>query len=246
VNGELVKVCNISKTYSTPWGNIDVLNDISFSCRQGEFISIVGSSGSGKTTLLRIIAGLERPTSGTVFLAGNEIVAPNKDIGFVFQDLRLFPWLTVEKNIILSMEKRESKEKTKEVLEQILALVGLTKFRKAYPNELSGGMAQRVAIARALACNPKILLLDEPFSALDVQTRSRLQKELVQIWEKTNKTIILVTHDITEALILSQKLIVLSCSPGTIRMFQEVSFSYPRNPDSFDFISLKKKIINMI
>ena len=144
------------------------------------------------------------------------------------------------------MEKQEDKEKTKEVLEQILSLVGLTNFRKAYPHELSGGMAQRVAIARALACNPKILLLDEPFSALDVQTRSRLQKELVEIWKKTNKTIIMVTHDITEALILSQKLMVLSRAPGTIKMLQEVPFSYPRNPDSFDFLSLKKKIVNII
>lgn len=189
---------------------------------------------------------METPSSGTVFLAGKKIVAPSKDIGFVFQDLRLFPWLTVEKNITLSMEKQEDKEKTKEVLEQILSLVGLTNFRKAYPHELSGGMAQRVAIARALACNPKILLLDEPFSALDVQTRSRLQKELVEIWKKTNKTIIMVTHDITEALILSQKLMVLSRAPGTIKMLQEVPFSYPRNPDSFDFLSLKKKIVNII
>jgi NitT/TauT family transport system ATP-binding protein len=242
----LVELKNISKTFQSDWGSVEALQRISFSCREREFISIVGASGCGKTTLLRIIAGLESPSSGEAFFNGEKIDGPGYDRAVVFQDPRLFPWLTVERNISLPIEGRKDSQKIEQIVDQTLRLVEMSNFRKAYPYELSGGMAQRVAIARALAFEPKALLMDEPFSALDAQTRSRLPLELIDLWCKTDRTIIMVTHDIEEALILSQKVIIMTPAPGTIKEILKVPLAYPRNKDTLDFIELRKYILKSI
>jgi len=240
VKDGLIKVKNVSKTFYSDWGSVQALQEISFSCGSGEFVSIVGASGCGKTTLLRIIAGLEVPTSGEVFFAENKIRGPGRESAIVFQEPRLFPWQTVEQNIAFGI--RGSKQKIKRLIEESLELVGLTAFRKAYPYELSGGMAQRVAIARALAFEPKALLLDEPFSALDAQTRAKMQLELLEVWQRTAKTIILVTHDIREALLLSGKVMIMSPLPGSVKEILTIPFSYPRDQDNPEFIELRKYI----
>lgn len=243
-----VELKNISKNYHSDWGRVEALKKVNLSCHESEFITIVGPSGCGKTTLLQIIAGLEKPSDGEVFLEGKIIHEPGYDRAVVFQEPRLFPWLTVEKNISLAIpgQIEQEPQKKEQIVADTLHLVGLNNFRKAYPYELSGGMAQRVAIARALAFKPKVLLLDEPFSALDAQTRSRMQLELIDLWRKTNKTIILVTHDIEEALIFSQRIVIMSPSPGTIKEILEVPFSYPRDQDTSDFLVLRKHIVNSI
>jgi NitT/TauT family transport system ATP-binding protein/sulfonate transport system ATP-binding protein len=243
MNTTLVELKNIGKTFYSDWGKVEALKEVNFSCSECELISIVGASGCGKTTLLRIIAGLENPSTGEVFFDGKRINGPGHDRAVVFQDPRLFPWLTVEKNTSFAIQSKKNSQKTEEIVEKTLHLVGLSEFRKAYPYELSGGMAQRVAIARALAFEPKALLMDEPFSALDAQTRSRMQLELIDLW---HKTIILVTHDIEEALILSQKIMIMSPAPGTIKEILDVPFSYPRNRDTLEFIGLKKYVLKNI
>jgi len=238
----LVEVSNVNKTFYSNWGSVNALYEVNLTCNKGEFVSIVGASCCGKTTLLRIIAGLENPSGGEVYFEGNKVQGPGSDRAVVFQEPRLFPWLTVEKNTSFGLQGVKSKSEIKKITEESLALVGLINFKKAYPYELSGGMAQRVAIARALAFEPKALLLDEPFSALDAQTRSRMQLELIDLWQKTAKTIILVTHDIEEALILSEKIMIMSPSPGSIKEVLEIPFPYPRNQDTQDFIELRKYI----
>ncbi|HHV63793.1 MAG TPA: ABC transporter ATP-binding protein [Peptococcaceae bacterium] len=242
----LVELQNVGKTFHSAWGSVEALRDINFSCFESEFISIVGASGCGKTTLLRIIAGLEKPSSGEAFFNGEKIEGPGYDRAVVFQEPRLFPWLTVEKNISLPIQSQKGSQKTEQIVEQVLRLVEMSNFRKAYPYELSGGMAQRVAIARALAFEPKALLMDEPFSALDAQTRSRLQLQFIDLWRKTNRTVILVTHDIEEALILSQKVVIMTPSPGTIKETLEIPLAYPRNKDTLEFIELRKYILKSI
>ncbi len=240
-----LEVNNIGKTFNSDWGEVEALKSINFSSSKSEFISIVGPSGCGKTTLLRIIAGLENPSTGEVLIEGKSTKGPGHDRAVVFQDPRLFPWLTVEENAAFGIQNL-NKDKVKSKLDNILQLVGLENFRKAYPYELSGGMAQRVAIARAFAFKPKVLLMDEPFSALDAQTRARMQIELVGLWQKTCKNVILVTHDINEALLLSQRILIMSSSPGTIKEYIDVPFDYPRDPDTIEFIKLKKYITSNV
>jgi len=238
----LLQVKNLNKTFYSDWGEVVALKEVDFSCSQSEFIAIVGPSGCGKTTLLRIIAGLEEPSSGEILFDSKQIHGPGYDRAIVFQEPRLFPWLTVEQNISFGIINKKNNHVVQQIVDQTLDLVGLIPFRKAYPYELSGGMAQRVAIARAFAFEPKALLMDEPFSALDAQTRSRLQIELINLWKKTEKTIILVTHDIEEALLLSQKILIMSPSPGTIKEIVDVPIAYPRNQESSAFANLKKYI----
>ncbi|ODA39850.1 ABC transporter ATP-binding protein [Desulfosporosinus sp. BG] len=236
----------ITKQFKLDKGQVQALEDIHFEVAKGELICLIGSSGCGKTTLLRVIAGLEKQTSGRVLLEDKEIETTGRERGMVFQEPRLFPWLTLEENVAFGIKGRVEKKILQRIVQQLLEMVGLSDFAKATPKQLSGGMAQRAAIARALAADPQILLLDEPFSALDTQTRSKLQTDFLKLWQSTHKTCIHVTHDIDEALILGQRIMVMQASPGRITAIFPVSFSYPRCPDEPDFIALKKKLRDFI
>ena len=206
-----VKITHLNKHFE----DLKVLDDVSIDIKKGEFVSVIGVSGCGKSTMLRIIGGLETPSSGEVLVYGKPVKRPSRKIGFVFQDHRLLPWLTVEQNIKLALDAKT--KNADEIVEKYLQLVGLSKFIHAYPSQLSGGMAQRVAIARALANQPDILLLDEPFGALDAITRISMQQELQKIWKVENITMILITHDISEAVFLGERVVVMSGRPGRIK-----------------------------
>ena len=245
---ELLTINGVSKEFISSRSHITALEDIHITVAKGEFICLIGPSGCGKTTLLRIIAGLETKTSGTVSVLGIEVHKPTRKCAMVFQEPRLFPWLTVEENIALGLKGRLPTPEIKKVVNQKLELIGLTDFAQVYPHELSGGMAQRVAIARALAIDPEILLLDEPFSALDALTRKRMQDEILRLWQVTGKTMIMVTHDIEEALHLGQRVIIFSASPGRItRMFhiEEVKRK-AQNCNSEQLYELKQEILSSL
>ena len=221
-----------------------VLDDISLNIQPGEFISIVGSSGCGKSTLLRMVLGLDTTDQGTI-TQGEEIIrGPGLDRGIVFQDHRLFPWLTVAQNIAVGLKNAplSDAEKARRVASH-LEMVGLQGFSGAWPHELSGGMAQRVAIARALVNRPRILLLDEPLGALDAFTRQRLQGELQNVWQQEKITMILVTHDVDEAVWLSDKVVVMEANPGRIRRIVKVDLPRPRNRSQGDFLALRDDIL---
>ena len=237
-----LEINGITKHFKLGKGQIQALEDIHFEVTSGELICLIGTSGCGKTTLLRIIAGLEKQTSGQILLDGKVIEATGRERGMVFQEPRLFPWLTLEENIAFGIKGRVEKKVLRNIVQELLEMVGLSDFAKATPNQLSGGMAQRAAIARALAADPLILLLDEPFAALDAQTRAKLQTDFLRLWQSTHITCIHVTHDIDEALILGQRIIVMQSSPGSIREIIPVPFTYPRCPEEPDFITMKKKI----
>jgi NitT/TauT family transport system ATP-binding protein len=210
----------------------------------GEFVCVLGPSGCGKTTLLRIIAGLEEPTGGTILLNKKEITDPGSDRGMVFQEFGLFPWRTVRKNIEFGIEIRKvEKEERRKISDKYIDLVGLKGFENSHPYELSGGMKQRVGIARALANNPEILLMDEPFGALDAQTRNLMQKELLRIWSETKKTVVFITHSVDEAVFVADRVVVMSARPGKIRYVFNVGWERPRDRASVEFASLRKKIL---
>jgi NitT/TauT family transport system ATP-binding protein len=220
------------------------LADINLEIDEKEFICLVGPSGCGKTTLLRIIAGLEKPTSGEVRLDGMPIAGPDPQRGMVFQEYSLFPWKSVIDNIAFGLEmKGISRQERRKIAEEYLDIVNLEQFRDAFPHELSGGMRQRVAIARALANNPRVLLMDEPFGALDAQTRNIMQKELLEIWEETKKTIVFVTHSVDEAVYLADKIVVLSPRPGKIEEVINVGLARPRDRTEPLFADLRKYIL---
>ena len=237
-----LEIKGITKFFRLGRKQILALADIHFEVAKGELICLIGPSGCGKTTLLRIIAGLEEQTSGQILLNGNVIASTSPERGIIFQEPRLFPWLTLEENVAFGIKGCYEKKLLQTVVQELLEIVGLSDFAKAWPFQLSGGMAQRAAIARALAADPLILLLDEPFAALDTQTRSKLQTDFLNLWQSTHKTCIHVTHDIDEALILGQRIIVMNPSPGRIREIIPVPFPYPRCPDDPDFIVLKKEL----
>jgi len=228
---------------------LTALDSINLDIEKEEFISLVGPSGCGKTTLLRIIAGLEEPTSGEILLEGNEIKGPDPERGMVFQEYSLFPWLSIIDNIAFGPEmKGTGKEERRKTASEYIDIVNLEGFENSYPHELSGGMRQRVAIARALANAPKLLLMDEPFGALDAQTRNRMQHELLDIHEKTRKTVIFVTHSVDEAVFLSDKVVVLSTRPGRIREVIEINLPEGKKRERTDpeFIRLRKYILSLI
>ena len=238
MNGQ-VAVENLNKRFFSDSGPLEVLSQINININGGEFISLVGHSGCGKSTLLRILAGLETEYEGVARLDGQPILKPSLEKGFVFQDHRLFPWLTVAENIGYGLPK--GRDKAARVAE-LVELVGLTGFEKHRPSQLSGGMAQRAAIARALGTSPKVLLLDEPFGALDAMTRITMQEEILKIWEKERVTVVLVTHDIDEAVYLSNEVLVIAGRPGQIVSRVEVSLGRPRDRLSSDFNHIKRKI----
>ncbi|WNF37586.1 ABC transporter ATP-binding protein [Bacillaceae bacterium IKA-2] len=223
-----------------------VFNDINLTIKKGEFLSLLGPSGCGKSTLLNIIAGLDSATNGVVQIGSKAINGPGSDRGVVFQEAALMPWLTVFENVIFGLKKKMKKDQAEKKALEYLKLVHLSKFIRSYPHELSGGMKQRVAIARALAMDPEILLMDEPFGALDEQTRSMLHKEVQFIWEQTGKTIIFVTHNIRESIILSDRIIMMGTRPGGIIGEFPVQLSRPRKPTSAEFIKLEEAIMNQL
>lgn len=242
----LVEIQNLYKQFNIDGKQLQVLEDINLVFREEEFISIVGASGCGKSTILKIIAGLETTTQGHALLDNKEIVAPSINCGMVFQEARLFPWLSVEKNVEFGISRKLSKEQKKETVQKHIDLVGLTGFEKALPKQLSGGMEQRVSIARGLVNNPELLLLDEPFGALDALTKINMQKEVMRIWQAEKKTMILVTHDIDEAIYLSDKVVVLSSRPGKVKAIIPVDIARPRDRSSTEFIRIRKAIFEKL
>ncbi|MEM7218233.1 MAG: ABC transporter ATP-binding protein [Pseudomonadota bacterium] len=209
-----------------------VLSNIDVEVAKGEFVAIIGASGCGKSTLARIVAGLESATSGRALLHGQPILAPGPDRGMVFQQFTLFPWLTVLENVLFGLRSRGDEQAgAQERARELLALVSLQDYEDHYPSELSGGMQQRVAIARALAPQPELLLMDEPFGALDFMTRRRMQQHLSELWRRVGFTVVFVTHDLEEALIMADRIIVLEPNPGRVKCIKEVPFDHPRNAE---------------
>ena len=245
-----LRVEGLSKTFETPKGQIRALHELSFDIHRREFITVIGPSGCGKTTLIRILAGLDFPTSGQVLLKGKKVDGPSAEQGMVFQDYTLFPWLTVKKNVMFGLEvKGVARMRAEAEASEWLEMVGLSKFAEVYPSQLSGGMKQRVAIARSLANRPEILLLDEPFGALDAQTRSSMQAYLLSIWRNVDVTIFFVTHDLDEAIYLSDRILVLRANPGEIDELIEVPVPRPRDPNQFlspEFLATKKRLEELI
>jgi len=229
MDDSLLVVEKLSKEYSRPGGRLPVLDGLSFGVAEGEFLCLVGPSGCGKTTLMRLIAGLERPTVGRVCLAGKEVDRPRRAVGIVFQEPTLMAWRTVEANVGLPLEvdgfrRKEACQKARGLLD----LVGLSGFEEAHPAQLSGGMAQRVALARALIHDPRLLLLDEPFGALDALTRERMGQELLRIWRARRKTVVMVTHSVSEAVFLSDRVLVMGPRPTSVVAAVGVSLPRPR------------------
>jgi NitT/TauT family transport system ATP-binding protein len=230
----ILEVRNLGKKFATPQGDTEALRGIDFKVHRREFVCVIGASGCGKSTLIRILAGLEKASSGEVLLDGAPIKGPGRDRGMVFQGYSLFPWLTVKRNVMFGPEVGGSSRGTAEShAREWLELVGLTKFADAYPHELSGGMRQRVAIARALVNQPRILLMDEPFGALDAQTRARMQTHLLDIWRNIDITVLFITHDLDEAIYLADRILVLKPHPGQVQEVIEVPVPRPRSPAQF-------------
>mgnify|MGYP002713033272 FL=1 len=245
-----LRVNNLYKEFDSPQGKVTALKDINFETYKREFVCVIGPSGCGKSTLIRILAGLETPTSGEVLLDGKAVSGPGPDRGMVFQGYTLFPWLTVKKNVMFGLEMSgHGKTSSEEQALQWIDLVGLSKFADAYPHQLSGGMKQRVAIARALANQPRILLMDEPFGALDAQTRGRMQSYLHEIWQNIDVTILFITHDLDEAIYLADRVLVLKAHPGEVQEVIEVPVPHPRSPDQLlspEFLATKKRLEELI
>jgi NitT/TauT family transport system ATP-binding protein len=229
-NAALLRADHVSVVFTDGECDLGALDDISFEVYPGELICFVGPSGCGKSTLLRVLAGLLRPTAGHVALRGRSCLGPCDDIGIVFQRSNLMPWRTTLKNITLPLEiQGEDTESARRRATELIRLVGLSGFERSYPHQLSGGMAQRVAIARALVYDPEILLLDEPFGALDALTRERMNLELLRIWEARRKTVIMVTHNIQEAILLADRVLVMTSRPGRITANIAISLPRPRS-----------------
>ncbi|MBU0944136.1 MAG: ABC transporter ATP-binding protein [Proteobacteria bacterium] len=241
---------NISKIFPTEQGDITALADISFKAYRREFLSVIGPSGCGKSTLIRILSGLESASEGQVLLDGKPVDQPGPERGMVFQGYTLFPWLTVKKNVMFGLEVAgKSQTQARAEALQWIEMVGLEEFVDHYPAQLSGGMKQRVAIARALANQPRVLLMDEPFGALDAQTRARMQSYLMQIWRNVDITIIFITHDLDEAVYLSDRVLVLNANPGTVQEMIEVPVAQPRSPKQHlnpEFLATKEHIESLI
>lgn len=242
----MLSISNLRKVFTKGRGETELLaiNDFSLEVKEGEFVCLLGPSGCGKTTLLRIVAGLDSETDGTILINGKRIIGPGSDRGMVFQEFGLFPWRTVRRNIEFGLELRKVPTKERQAISQkYIELVGLRGFENAHPYELSGGMKQRVGIARALANNPTVLLMDEPFGALDAQTRNLMQKELLRIWSETKKTVLFVTHSVDEACYLADRIVVMTARPGSIKEIFSIDWPRPRDRASVEFATLRKKIL---
>lgn len=243
----MITINHVSKQYfNKDKQPAEILRDIHLTIEKGQFVSILGPSGCGKSTLLSIVAGLTGASSGEILVEGNPVKKPGKDRGMVFQQAALFPWLNVTENVKFPLKKEMSKEAAHEQARKYLTMVQLSKYLEHYPHELSGGMQQRVSIARALAMDPEILLMDEPFGALDEQTRSRLHVQLEKIWLETRKTILFVTHSISESIKLSDRVIVMGTKPGTV--LQDIKIDLPRPRDQYkkDIVELEEYIMGFL
>ncbi|WP_019637860.1 ABC transporter ATP-binding protein [Paenibacillus fonticola] len=243
-----VKIQHVSKTYASGGGYaVKALDNISLTIENSEFVCLLGPSGCGKSTLLKLIAGIESSSSGSVQVGGAHMSGPSPERGFVFQEHALFPWLNVRDNISFGLDMKRLDRKTKKnTVNDYLRLLGLEKAARLYPKQLSGGMSQRVAIARALCLNPRLLLLDEPFAALDAILRQKMQEEMVRIWRRENKSFILVTHDVEEAIYLADRIIIMTPGPGTIKDNIPVSLPRPRIRTEAGFIQLRGKILRLL
>jgi sulfonate transport system ATP-binding protein len=242
MNASHLVISHLDKSFETQSGSVHALDNINLRIKEGEFVTLIGPSGCGKSTLLKIIAGLDINHNGVVSLRDQPVIRPGIDKGFIFQEPRLFPWLTVEKNIAadLSLKNPNIRQRVNELIQ----LVRLEGFEKSYPRELSGGMSQRVAIARALLRNPKVLLLDEPFGALDAFTRTHLQEVLLEIWQKNKTTMIFVTHDVDEAIYLANRIVIFKPRPGSIRSIILNDLPFPRKKSSISFQELRLKVMS--
>ncbi len=245
-----IEIQGVTQEFERKDGKFLALDTVNLNVEQNEFICVVGPSGCGKTTLLNIIAGLYTPSTGTVKVKGELVTGPGKGKGVVFQQYALYPWLSVQKNVEFGLRmKGVPKSKRAEIAKKYIDIVGLTKFANSYPKELSGGMKHRVAIARAYATAPEVLLMDEPFGALDAQTRAQLQENLLNTWQQERKTCFFITHDVEEAVLLATKIIIMSAGPGRIKEIVPVSLPYPRNQKtklSPEFNDLKNQIWNKV
>jgi NitT/TauT family transport system ATP-binding protein/sulfonate transport system ATP-binding protein len=244
----LIDAHEVSRVFNAddPNGGTHALDQVSLQVHEGEFVSLIGPSGCGKTTLLRLIAGLDFPDSGTLSVGGAPITGPGYDRGFVFQQGALYPWATVEGNIATGLKARKVYRQQKHKVAQFIGLVGLTGFEKAFPHQISGGMAQRVAIARALINEPQALLLDEPMGALDSFTRIELQDKVLDLWQEFRSTIVLVTHDVDEAIYLSNRIVIMTPRPGRISEIIDVGLGRPRSRNHPDFICLRSHILEKL
>jgi ABC-type nitrate/sulfonate/bicarbonate transport system ATPase subunit len=243
---EIEKVTKIFRREDEDIETLTALDDVSLNIRSGEFVSIVGASGCGKSTLLRIIAGLETPTIGEVRKDGETIKGTDEKRGLVFQDHSLYPWLSVWDNVTFGLKSLGRYKEKKEYAGQLLEMVGLSGFSKSYPSQLSGGMSQRIALIRALVTEPDVLLLDEPLGALDAFTRMNIQDVLIDLWKETKSTMLLITHDVDEAIYLSQRVVVMTPRPGRIVDEFDIEMSYPRERSHSQFVEYRNKILKKL
>ena len=247
--GSSLRILGVSKDFpapDNPQARVLALNAVSLSLAAGELVSIVGPSGCGKSTLLRVIAGLDSPNSGELWIGDEPISGPKAERGLVFQDPNLFPWLTVRRNIQAGLVARGVLQEKRHEVDEFMRLVGLAAFANAFPHHLSGGMAQRVALARALINHPKVLLLDEPLGALDAFTRMRMQDEVLRLWQARRTTMLLVTHDIDEAIYMSDRIVIMTPSPGRIDQTIVVALDRPRQRSSPEFLRLRADILELL
>ncbi|WDH80624.1 ABC transporter ATP-binding protein [Paenibacillus urinalis] len=238
----ILEVNAVNKTFRGDQGSNHVLDEINLTVKEGDFTTIIGPSGCGKSTLLKIVAGLDTDYEGDVLLKGKRVERPSQEKGFIFQEHRLFPWLSVEQNIAADLSLKDSEVRSR--VDALIELVKLKGFEKAFPRELSGGMSQRVAIARALIRNPEVMLLDEPFGALDAFTRGHMQEALLDIWQTNKTAMVLVTHDIDEAVFLSTRVVVMDRRPGRIKAIVPIDLPYPRKRTSRSFIELRTLVLD--
>ena len=245
---DVLKLDHVFKSFARPdkIGVTTALSDVSLTVTAGEFISIVGPSGCGKSTILRLIAGLIFPTQGTVTLNDEPISGPSPERGMAFQMPKLFPWLTVERNLTFSGRMRREQRRSKEVVDQYLHMAGLAEFRNEFPHQLSGGMAQRLALIRTMINQPRVMLLDEPLGALDAFTRMDMQDRLLELWQHQKCMVVMVTHDIDEAIYMGSKVVVMAPRPGRIREVIDVDLPYPRNRAGSQFMELHRRILTLL
>jgi ABC-type nitrate/sulfonate/bicarbonate transport system ATPase subunit len=242
-----LRIENLSKRFTAADGSdVLALTNANLSIAAGEMVSLVGPSGCGKSTLLRMLAGLDEPTTGSVFIGNDRITGPSAERGLMFQDPNLFPWLTVRRNLEAGLVARGVLRQQRHEVDEFLRLVGLESFARAYPHQLSGGMAQRAALARALVNHPKVLLLDEPLGALDAFTRMRMQDEVLRIWQARGTTMLLVTHDIDEAIYMSDRIVIMSPRPGRVDRIIDVPLPRPRQRNAAPFLRLRSEILEIL